>query len=403
MQRFILHIDMDSFFATVEQQANPQLRGKPIVVSGKEGTRSVIVASSKEAKFFGVKTAMMHHEARKFCPNLIFVQGDGLKYSCLHKQFIKIFKKFTDRVEIFSIDEAFLDLTGYVKTFAAAEQLAEELKAILQQELGEWVTSSIGIAKNKLLAKLASDMDKPNGLVVINEKNLYKKIDNVKLTDFCGIGRQIEKHLTNMGIDSLPKLRDYPKAQLLKEFGPSCGNFLYDLARGENYDEVCADFEEDDAKSVSRTYTLPHDSWDKEELLGVLLHLTEKVGRELRKNKQAGKTIVIFFRYADFTHQGFRQTLPGYVDDGMRIFMLGKERLKVFRLRKGVRLVGAYITNLVKNYKQLPLWEVDRKIIKLLPHLDKINSTYGELTIKPAFLLKSGRLRRKVGGFRPDS
>ena len=399
-KRIILHIDMDSFFAAVEQQANPSLRGKPIAVSGKEGSRTVIVASSREAKFFGIKTTMLQHEARKLCPNLIFVQPDGLKYEFLHEQFVKIFNQFTDKVEVFSIDEAFLDLTGFVSSWQEATVLVKEIKDLIKSHLGEWVTCSVGMAENKLLAKLASGLDKPDGLVIINEKNQDKILEKTRLTSFCGLGPQTEKKLSSLGIDSIQKLKESPQRYLINEFGESSGNFLYNLARGVDHSLVIPDSEEEEVKSISRAYTLPYDCYQKDEIYSVMLHLCEKIGRELRSKKLAGRTVVISLRYLDFTQVDFRQTLPGYINDSLKLFELVRCRLEKLRLSKGVRLVGVYVTNLVKDYKQQSLWEKDRKFDDLLASLDKINDTYGELTIKPAYLLKLKRLRNKVGGFK---
>jgi DNA polymerase IV len=391
---------MDSFFAAVEQQANPSLRGKPIAVSGKEGSRTVIVASSREAKFFGIKTAMLQHEARRLCPKLIFVQPDGLKYSFLHKQFMEIFKRFTDTVEVFSIDEAFLDLTGLVSSWSEAKVVAMKIKELIKRDLGEWVTCSVGIGKNKLIAKLASDLNKPNGLVVVNEQNWKFVFSKTKLTDFCGIGRATKSKLDGLGVDSVDKLREYPKSNLIKEFGSHGGTFLYNLARGIDFSPVVSDSVEEEIKSISRAYTLPQDCYNKEEIYSVMLHLCEKVGRALRRKKLAGKTVVVYLRYSDFMQSGFRQTLPGYINDSLKLFSFGRNHLEKVRLQKGVRLVGVCVTNLVQDYKQQSLWEKDRKLDDIVKSLDKINDTYGELTIKPAYLLKLKRLRNKVGGFK---
>jgi len=394
---------MDSYFATVEQQANPHLRGKPIVVSGKEGSRTVIVASSKEAKKFGVKTAMNIYEAKKLCPQIYFVFPDGEKYIETTQKFIKIFRRFSEQVEIFSIDEAFLDLTGYVKNFKQARAKALEIKKLLKQKVGEWVTCSIGIAANKLLAKLASDLDKPDGIFVINQKNNFKVLDNIKLDDFCGIGRRILKRLDMMGINSVPKLRQYPVKELIKEFGPYAGNLLHNMSLGQDKSEVIPEYETAEIKSVSRSYTLPYNTWDKQEIFQVLLHLCEKCGRQLRKKKLAGKTLQYYLRFHDFTHAGVRRTLPGYINDGLVIYQIGEELLTEFRLPKEVRLVGVRISNLVNDYTQLPLWLKDRKRFDLVPYLDEINDKYGELTVKPGFLLKSKELRKKVGGFKYEN
>lgn len=398
---YIFHIDMDSFFATVEQQANPLLRGKPIVVSGKEGSRSVIVASSKEAKRFGVKTGMLHKESRQYCPNLIFVEPDGDKYNYFHHEFIKIFKKFTDKVEVFSIDEAFLDMTGFVKSDKEAEIIGQKIKVLIKQNLGEWITCSVGVAENKLLAKLASEMKKPDGFFIINCKNLNQVLTSIKLTDFCGIGLRLEQRLLNLGVNTIKKLQEYPLSILVEEFGCSLGNRLKEMSFGRDESVVIPDNKAEKIKSVGRSHTISHDSWNKEKILTVLLHLCEKVGYELRRKNMQGKTVVIYFRYTDFEYVSFRLTLSGYTDDTLKIFEIGFNKLQSFQFKKAVRLVGIHVSNLMQGVKQQKLWELDRKRQKLNKYYDKINDKYGELTVKPAYLLKLKRLRKKVGGFKP--
>ncbi|MBU1132608.1 DNA polymerase IV [Patescibacteria group bacterium] len=400
LKRIILHLDMDSFFATVEQQANPFLRGKPIVVSGKEGSRSVIVASSREAKKWGIKTAMLPREAKKLCPTLIFVEPDGVKYEYLSRKFIEILKLYTDKVQVFSIDEAFLDLTGFVADFNGAREIALEIKRKYKNELGDWISCSVGIAGNKLLAKLASDLEKPDGLVIIDEKNKEQILDKIKLTDFCGIGRQLEKRLDALGINSVSKLKDYPLHNLINEFGNVAGHRLHDMSFGIDFDPVVSYLNEYEPKSVSRAYTLPRNTWEIEEILAVLMHLCEKAGRELRRKKLSAKTLIFYLRYADFSHGGARKTLPRYVNDSFEIYQIGECLLKKINLKKPVRLIGLWLTNLSPSSQQIPLWREERKKQKLIPFLDKINDIYGELTIKPAFLLKLKRLRKKVGGFK---
>ncbi|KKR07032.1 MAG: polymerase IV protein [Parcubacteria group bacterium GW2011_GWC2_39_14] len=400
--RCILHVDMDSFFATAEQQANPSLRGRPIVVSGKEGSRSVIVASSKEAKKFGVKTGLLHHEAKKLCPQLIFVEPDGLKYDFLHRQLINVLAQITDKVEVFSIDEAFLDLSDCTHNLEQAQEVARRIKTMVFCDLGEWVTCSIGIAENKLLAKLASDKNKPNGLFIVDQDNIDQTLLESKLTDFCGLGPRTAKTLDeDFGIDSVSRLRELKIEKLVSLFGHARGLFLYNLCRGLDNSPVVPDSDKDEVKSVSRSHTLPQDTFNKDEILVVLMHLCESLAHELRHKKLSAKTIMIYLRYEDFTHGGFRLTLPGYINDTYQIFMIGYNRLMKFVLPKGVRLVGIYATNLIESFKQQNLFALENKFDQLSPFLDKINDAYGELTIKPAFLLNLKRLRNKVGGFRP--
>lgn len=391
---------MDSYFATLEQQANPFLRGKPVGVSGKEDSRTVIVAASREAKQFGVKTAMSLFEARKLCPQMYLVEGDGPKYRFVTDEFIKIFKRVSSQVEIYSIDEAFLDLTGYVNDFKAARIRALWIKEQLKIKAGEWVTCSIGIAKNKLLAKVASDLNKPNGLVVINDTNLFNIIDKLKLTDFWGLGPRINRRLEAMGIETVKKLRAYPVAELIKEFGLFYGRKLHDMVRGEDVGSVVSDYNEPAVKSVSRAYTLDRDTWDKGEIFQVLAHLCYKCGRELRRKKIAGRTLEYYWRYDDFTHAGFRFTLKKKIDDGLELFKIGQVKLIRYDLAKAVRLVGVRVANLEPVSGQQLLFTNERKWQRLGPFLDQINDTYGELTIKSAYLVKKSRLRNKIGGFK---
>lgn len=413
--RIILHIDMNSFFASAEQQANPLLRGKPIVVSGKEGTRSVIVAASKEAKAFGIKTGMLQKEARLRCPHLIFVEPDGEKYDFLHRELVKILKHYTEMVEVFSIDEAFLDLTrapfpqefgkvrgaaGYAKNFEEAEKIAKKIKSEIKNNLGECLTCSIGIAENKLFAKLASDLKKPDGLVIIDDRNKNQILNKIKLTDFCGLGRGYEKRLNDLGVDSVKKLQEYPLENLIEAFGDCAGKRLHDMSFGNDDTPVNSYLFEAEAKSVGRSYTLPQNTYDKTEIFTVLSHLCEKAGRELRRNNLAGRTLAYYLRYGDFTGSALRKTLSNFTNDGLKLFQVGFSLLNPFKLPKPVRLVGIHVSNLTKDCKQLPLWEKERKQLAVLPFLDKINDTYGELTIKPAFLLKSKRLKKHVGGFK---
>jgi len=292
-------------------------------------------------------------------------------------------------------------MTGYVKTEAEAVSRAKKIKIEIVRELGEVVTASVGIAGNKLLAKLASDINKPDGLFLINEQNQLEVLNYSKLTDFCGIGRRLEKHLLSLGIDSVIKLREQPLVLLQQIFGSFCGQKLYNMARGLDDSPVTPYFIETAVKSVGRSYTLPRNTFDKQEILVVLLHLCEKVGRELRRLKLTGRTVVIYWRYADFTHAGARQTFARHLNDSAVFFQFGEAKISKFRLARAVRLVGIQVSNLQDaGFCQLPLWLADRKRTELIPFLDKINDRYGELTVKPAFLLKLNKLRKKVGGFR---
>ena len=215
--KIVLHIDFNSYFATVEQQANPRLRGKPIGVTGGDRLkRTVIGAASVEAKRFGVKTGMQLHEAKILCPEIIFVPGDSDKYLECTKKFINILKDYSPYLEVFSIDEVFLELPS---EWGCAVKIAEEVKQRIKQEIGEWITCSVGISYNKLMAKLAGSLYKPNGLVIIEDEESAKWVlDRVELDEICGIGSRIKKRLLNTGITNFSTLRKASKKDLVVEF-----------------------------------------------------------------------------------------------------------------------------------------------------------------------------------------
>ena len=400
MDKTILHIDMNSYFASVEQQANPFLRGKPIVVSGDPQSRTVIAAASREAKKFGVKTGMAVFEAKKLCPNLFFVLGDPDKYIAVTKMFLKIFKEFTEKVEVFSIDEAFLDITDYVLRYkGGAKEVALKIKEKIRNEAGEWVSCSIGVSYNKLLAKLGSDLQKPDGLVFIDKKNVLEILDKLQLQDFCGLGPRIEKRLNRLGIKSVIDLRNASFDLLKKEFGNFYAHFLSNASRGIDYSLLVPYFELADPKSMGHSYTLPQSTASKELICKTLLKLCEKVGRRLRQGNFSAKTFVYYLRYDDFSHIGFRKTVKEHLNDGYKIYKFGEAFFRKCDLRQRIRLVGISSTNLLKNFGQWPLFSNEQKQKKALIAMDKINDRFGEFTVKRAFLNKTESLGRKSVGF----
>lgn len=400
MNKIVLHIDMNSYFASVEQQANPFLRGKPIVVSGKEDSRTVIVAASVEAKKFGVKTAMSVFEAKKLCPHLYFIQPDPEKYAYVTDSFLKIFKKHTSEVELFSIDEAFLDLTNYVKNFKQAEKLAEKIKKQIQKQIGEWIRCSIGISFNRQMAKLASDMKKPDGLVLIEKKDRFKVLDFIKVDDLCGLGPRLAKRLDALGLNDLKKVRQADKQIMLDELGPYWAPRLRKMAAGELDEEIVPYYEEEQMKSAGASYTLPQNTFNKNYLYQILIQLIEKVCRRLRKNNLRAKTTCYFFRFEDFTHWEERRTWAGYLSDEILFFEWAKKQIEKLIFPKSVRLIGFRADKLMENNNQLPLFIKDRKKVLLTECLDKINNTYGERTIFSGVMLDAPKLKKRAGGFK---
>ncbi|MBI5369754.1 DNA polymerase IV [Candidatus Uhrbacteria bacterium] len=227
----ILHIDMNSYFASVEQQANPFLRGKPIGITGKHQERSIIATASIEAKRLGVKTAMSTWEAKQICPSLILYPGDPEKYSDITRRFNATYREFTDRVESFSVDESFLDLSERTPDYFGAACIALTIRQRLKEELGEYITASIGIAPNKLMAKLSSESVKPNGLTVTPPQQVLNLLDRSALQDLCGIGPCIEQRLNALGIFTFKQLRTFslPIGLLLNPSKITASGFMKQL------------------------------------------------------------------------------------------------------------------------------------------------------------------------------
>lgn len=310
-----MHIDFNSYFATVEQQANPRLRGKPIGVTGGDRMdRTVVGAASIEAKKFGVKTGMQLMDAKKLCPNLILVKGDSDKYLEVTKRFLGILKDYSPYLEVFSIDEVFLELPPSVIARSEATKQSNkrlprslrslamtiglEIKSRVRTEIGEWMKCSIGISYNKLMAKLASSLQKPDGLVVIkNQKEAIKVLDKVELDEICGIGGRIKVRLNNMGIFNFKQLRQAPLETLLASF-KSYGQVLYNMARGIDEFPVIPFYEKEEVRSVGHRHTIDHDTSDPLEIKQILLKLTELVARRLRAKNLVGKTIHCWYRSA---------------------------------------------------------------------------------------------------------
>ena len=218
----LVHIDMNSYFASVEQQANPHLRGRPLGVCAYLHKNGCVIAASIEAKKLGVKVGMSMGEARAKCPEMAFVQNDPPKYRAVTSRVFSILHELTDKVEHYSIDEAFLDLTGWYRDEAEAAWALARAKLRIRREVGEWLGCSVGIAPNKFLAKLASDLEKPNGLVVLNERNLDETLAGLELEDAWGIGKRIRRRLNRLGIFTLLDLKRHPVGNLMRAFGKAC-------------------------------------------------------------------------------------------------------------------------------------------------------------------------------------
>lgn len=380
MNRIIIHIDMNSYFASVEQQANPFLRGKPIGITGKRAeagdyNRSIITTASIEAKRLGVKTAMSAWEAKKICPSLLLIAGDPEKYSELMHRFNKVYREFTHLVQQFSIDESFLDITDTAKDYLGATLMAQMIRYRLREELGERVTASIGIAQNKLMAKLACESVKPNGLTVLRPGNEIPFLDTRALQDLCGIGPRIYRRLNRLGIRNFRELREYPAEGLIAEF-KSYGLWLHRAAHG--IDDSPVDPREDEPKSVGHSYTMPAGADDEHAARRYLLCLADKVAWRLRRDGYQAHCITAYIRYGDFTGVGKQRRFKEPIMDGLSLFKIAWGLIEEVRDdMKPIRLVGLSASQLTNGGEQQPLFKKERKMMNILPALDKIQTRYG--------------------------
>ena len=376
--RTILHIDMNAFFASVEQSANPELRGKPIAVVGGHG-RTVITTSSYEARAKGVKTGMAIWEAKRTCPELIIVVGDNKKYTYTSTRINEIFRDYTPEVEAFSIDESWLDVTHSLSIFGTAENIAYLIKARIKHLFG--ITCSIGIAPNKLLAKLASDMQKPDGLTVITPENVSRTLERMPIKELCGIGKKMQRHLNLMSIYTCGELGRCEESRLTRKFG-IIGTRLKEMGQGVDNSPVVRFGREDDVKSVGHSRTLERDIDDPVEIRKFLLQLSEMVGSRARRYNVSGKTIHLYVRYADFfSSWGKQTTLKQYINLSDEIYRAALGILNTVDLNQPVRLLGISLSNLKHQAEQLPLFEEERKKLFATQAMDSINDRFGRMSV----------------------
>ncbi|MBT1075779.1 DNA polymerase IV [Geobacter grbiciae] len=390
--RVIMHVDMNAFFASVEQQHDPALRGKPIAVIG-SAARTVITTASYEARAFGVKTGMTVWQAQQKCPQIILVTGDNRKYTYTSARIVEMMKQFTPLVEVFSIDEAFLDVTGSLSLYSSAERIAFLLKAEIRHHFG--ITCSIGIAPNKLLAKLASEMKKPDGLTVIKPDDVAPVLETLPIKELCGIGAKMERQLNLLGIRTCGELGRYPVDRLKRKFG-IVGEKLHLMGQGIDDSPVVPIEEAEEVKSVGHSTTLEHDIEERGEILRWLLQLSEMVGRRARRYNVWGKTVTLSIRYADFdTWVGRQETLPTYINQSDDIYRAAVTILDTLVLEQPVRLLGVRLSNLRYESNQLPLFEEERKKVLLAGAMDQVNDKFGDFAVTFGSLLDSERRQEK--------
>lgn len=343
--RKIIHVDMDAFYASVEQKDNPSLLGKPIAVGGGE-TRGVVSAASYEARKFGVRSAMSGYLAKKNCPELIFVRPRFDRYREVSLKIRKIFFEFTDLVEPLSLDEAYLDVTQNKKGNPSATLIAREIRKRIFDETG--LTASAGISINKFVAKVASDYNKPNGQKTVGPEEVIDFLEQLPIKKFYGVGKVTAERMYSLGIFTGLDLKNKSLEFLESNFGKS-GKFYYNVVRGIHFSEVKP---ERVAKSVAAEHTFSENLTSEIFMLEKLEKTAAELERRLKKYQIAGKTITLKIKYSDFTQQTRSKTLPYFVSDKSLIYEVSRELLLQERMKNSVRLLGISLSNLNTEVKK---------------------------------------------------
>ncbi len=379
----IVHVDMDAFFAAVEKLDNPALQDKPVIVGGVSiGQRGVVATASYEAREFGIHSAMPIAKAKILCPDGIYLPTRKDRYQQVSKQFFSILNSFTPLVEKISIDEAFLDLTGCHKLFGSSEEIAKKIKEKINMETG--LTASVGLAPNKFLAKIASDLKKPAGLTIVRPEEVEEFLEKLPVGKLWGVGIKLEKKLKNLGIEEIGDIQQFSLQKLNDLFGRS-GVKLFYLSRGIDNRKVNT---ENSIKSISHEETFSKDIFKKDEIYAVLMQLAEKVSYRLRSNDLAGNTVFVKVRYADFKTYTRRITLKKSVSRPEEVYQIGKRLLKINKLlKKPVRLLGIGVSKLAPlQKKQLNLFDKqkEKKQDQLVNVIDDLNNKYGFQSVQRA-------------------
>ena len=382
MDRIILHIDMDAFFISVEQRDDPSLRGKPAAVCGSL-SRSVVTSATYEARPYGIRAGMSTQEAKRRCPQLILVKGNHSKYTKTSARIFSFLKNYTPMVEVASIDEAYLDITQSQLLFQSPLQIAQSVKEQIQKN--EQLTCSIGVAPNKLLAKLGRRLKKPDGLVIIEKEKVEEILEDLPVSKLFGIGPKLEEELESIGIFTCGQLGKYPVPVLNKRFG-AIGERLHEMGLGWDDSPVVPFDEEEDAKSISHSVTLEEDTSNPDFLRKVMLQLSERVSKRMREEGFYGRRITLTVRYSDFYTFSKQKTLSQWVNSGNEIFLYAVEIFESVSHPKPIRLLGVGVSLLKKEWCQLDLFEKREKKDNLLKAMDRVNERFGDWTLSWASL-----------------
>ena len=385
--KHIIHFDMDAFYPSVEILDNPALKGKPVIVGGGK-ERGVVSSASYEARRFGVHSAQPVAKAKRLCPDGVFLPVRMSRYQEISKQVFEIFCRFTPLVEPLSIDEAFLDVTGSIRLFGQPEDIAKQIKQIVLTETG--LTVSAGVAPSKFVAKIASDIDKPDGLTVVHPDGVRDFLDPLPVKKMWGVGKVTQLSLSHLNIHTFRELRQTPVKVLEKKIGKH-GVKIHLLAMGIDERDVIPDH---DVKSIGHEQTFSQDIIALNVAQKELLALSNKVARRMRHKGLKGKTITLKVKYFDFVQITRSATLPKYIDDGFEIYSVACRLLKKTEVtKKPIRLLGISLSQLSFSGigAQLSLFDQDpssQKRQRLNIALDSLYEKFGDKSVVPGTLLK---------------
>ncbi len=386
MDRLIAHLDMDAFYAAVEALDNPELKGKPVIVGG-TSNRGVVSSASYEARRLGVRSAMPIVEARRKCPDGVFLPGRMKRYQEVSRKIMTALRDFAPVVEPVSIDEAFLDLTGTTKLYGPPEAIGRRLKALIRETTG--LTCSVGLAPNKLVAKIASDHDKPDGLTVVSPEAVEDFLGRLEVGRLPGVGPRLKAKLELLSVATVADLRRLSLEDLNRLFGVH-GARLHDMARGIDAAPVTAGRER--PKSISAEQTLEADAYTSDELIPLLAAQALRVGRRLRAHGLYARTVVLKIKHADFKLVTRSQTLAAATASTKVILATATELLKAYGSRGPIRLVGLGVTNLESpTESQADLFGPDDdelRSARVDRAVDRILSRFGSKSIKIGVSLK---------------
>ena len=385
MPRTIIHVDMDAFYASVEQRDRPELRGRPVIVGADPRGRGVVAASSYEARRFGVHSAMPIGRAARLCPDGVFLPVDMEKYAGVSRQIMAVLAGFTPLLEPLSIDEAFLDVTQTRALFGDGEEQARRIKSRIRTAVG--LAASVGVASNKFIAKVASDLEKPDGLVVVAPGGEADFLAPLPVSRLWGAGRVTTADLESMGIRTIGQLAAIPPSHLHSRFGRG-GGLLSSLAHGVD-ERAVEPFAP--PKSMGAEETFERDHRDGERLRATLRAQAERVARELRAQGYAGRTVTLKLRFADFSTIT-RSHTGDPTQDGLTVYREASALLDRVVLRQPVRLIGLSVAGLgPAGEGQLALLGPDAvRRERLARALDRLVERFGEASVRPATTLFRG-------------